>query len=237
MPKPIVDLLWRDHPDVPKAGRRGPRARHSVSDVVAQAMALADSSGLSSMTVRALADSLGMSTMSIYTYVNSRDDLLVLMVDAAHGAMTLPTLDRTLWRERVRLVAEANLALVAAHPWLLEIPDARTSLGPGTIAKYDHELHAFDGTHLDDIQRDAALTFLLDFVRSSAAARLDAPIDFGPIWSAMSARLGELVGDDYPLARRVGEAAGEQMGAPFSADLAWDFGLERVTAALADLID
>jgi len=237
MPQPLVDLLWRTHPDAPGGGTRGPRAKHSISNVVERAMALADRSGLDSVTIRALAESLSISTMSVYTHVNSRDDLVVLMADAVYGTMTLPTFGRAGWRTRVRRTAEANLALLTAHPWLLHVKDPRLALGPGTIAKYDHELRIFDGTSLNDLHRDAALTFLLDFVGSNARSQLTSPEDFGRVWAEAAARLGRYVGDSYPLAQRVGQEAGESMGAPYSAAQAWRFGLERVIAGLADIID
>jgi AcrR family transcriptional regulator len=197
---------------------------------------MADRSGLEAVTVRALSESLGMSTMSVYTHVETRDDLLVLMGDAVHASMLFPSFGRSGWRTRVRRVAEANLALLVAHPWLLQIRDPRIALGPGTIAKYDHELHAFDGTGLDDVRRDAALTFLLDFVRSSAAAQLASTGDFGPVWAAAAGRLEHYVGDRYPLARRVGRAAGEHLGAPYGPAAACTFGVERVIAGLADVV-
>src|SRR5690606_23620470 len=131
---------------------------------------LADSQGLPAVTVRALAKALSVATMSIYTPVNSRDDLLVLMVDAAHTAMTRRPFGTKTWRDRIRQVADENRALFETHPWLLDVRDDRTAFGPGTIAKYDHELHALDGLDLDDLTRDAALTFLLDFVATNAAA-------------------------------------------------------------------
>ena len=237
MPKPLVDLLWRTHPDAPGGGTRGPRAKHSISDVVERAVALADRSGLDSVTIRALAESLSISTMSVYTHVNSRDDLLVLMVDSVHSTMAMPTFGRAGWHNRVRRTAKANLALLTAHPWLLHVRDPRVALGPGTIAKYDHELHIFDGTRLEDLHRDAALTFLLDFVGSTASSQLTTTEDFGRVWTETAARLGRYVGDGYPLAQRIGQAAGESMGAPYSAAQAWRFGLERVIASLADIID
>lgn len=236
MPKPLVDLLWHEHPAAPRS-RRGPRAKHSLADVVAQAVAMADESGLDAVTVRALAESLGMPTMSVYTHVNTRDDLLVLMADSAHGAMALPDFGRAGWRTRVRLVADANLALFTAHPWLLQVRDPRAALGPGTIAKYDHELHAFDGTNLDDVQRDAALTFLLDFVGSSAASQLTPSEEFESTWQESSASLARYIVDDHPLARRIGQAAGERQLAPYSPAEAWRFGLDRVIAGLAEIID
>lgn len=237
MPRPLIDLLWRDRPGATAGGSRGPRARYSTGDVVSRAIALADEGGLAAVTVRALAQSLELTAMSVYTHVNSRDDLLVLMADHAHGQMTTTPFGRSTWRTRVRHVAEDNLALLRDHPWLLGIDDPRTALGPGTIAKYDHELHAFDGTSISDIRRDAALTFVLDFVRSTAARTVMTPAtgDFGELWEQSVDRLAGYLGDDFALAQRVGRAAGEAMGGPHDAERAWQFGLTRVIAGLGDL--
>ncbi len=200
---------------------------------------MADSSGLEAVTIRALGQALGMSTMSVYTHVNSRDDLMVLMADDAHARMALPTFGRAGWRTRIQRVAEANLELLRTHSWLLQITDARVALGPGTIAKYDHELHAFDDTHLSNVDRDTALTFVLDFVRASAATLLPTPIpeQFGEVWAQTVGRLSQYLGDDFPLAQQVGRDAGESMGAPYSAQRAWEFGIKRVVAGLAGIID
>ena len=239
MAKPLIDLLWRDHPDAPVRGARGPQSRRSTGEVVGRAIVLADAEGLDAVTIRAIAESLAMSPMSVYTHVNSRDDLLVLMADAAHAGASLARFGRASWRTRVRRVAEANLPLLHAHPWLLQIADDRVALGPGTIAKYDHELHAFDGTGLSDLDRDAALTFVIDFARSNAAAsiRTSQPGNFAEVWHESAGPLGRYLGDSYPLAERVGRAAGEHMAAPYSAAHAWEFGIQRVIAGLSDLID
>ena len=239
MARRLVDLLWRDHADAPERPARGPRSRHTTGDVVAQALALADAGGLDAVTVRAVAASLAMPTMSVYTHVNSRDDLLVLMLDAAHADAARPRYGRAGWRTRVTRVAEANLALARARPWILDLHDDRVALGPGTIAKYDHELHAFDGTRISDLERDAALTFVLDFARAAAAAmiRMRAAGDFAALWEESAAPLSHYLGDGSPLAQRVGGVAGEAMAGPSSATHAWDFGLRRVLAGLAELVE
>src|SRR2546430_2174150 len=51
---------------------------------------------------------------------------------------------------------------------------ARPPLGPGLMAKYEHELSALDGLGLDDVEMDAALTYLLTFVQAWARAAADA---------------------------------------------------------------
>lgn len=238
MAKNIVDLLWRHSPVAPLTPRRGPKARHSTDDVVDRAVALADAEGLSAVTIRALAQALDLTAMSIYTHVNSRADLLVLMADAVHTRMASLPADGSNWRERVRGVAEDNLRLLGTHAWLTDIHDPRVALGPGTIAKYDRELHAFDGTGLSAVERDAALTFVLDFSRS-AAARMQADVRagvFADTWTDAAPRLATYLGDAMPLAQSVGQAAGEAMGAPYDAREAWEFGLERVMDGLAGLI-
>jgi AcrR family transcriptional regulator len=238
MPRPLLDLLWRDHPQAPRGGSRGPQARVSTGTVVEAAVRIADAVGLEAVRIRDLGSALGVSTMAIYTHVNSRDDLLVLMVDAAHATAWRAAYGRSGWRTRVRRLAAANLALYRTHPWLLDVSDDRVAFGPGTIAKYDHELHAFDGMEIDDVTRDAALTFVLDFVRASAQAMRPrrSAVDTAGLWAQWGDRLSTYVGTDYPLASRVGGAAGQAMNAAYSPTHAYDFGLARVIDALDRLV-
>lgn len=240
VPRDLVDLLWRDHPDAPTGGRRGPRARLSSGAVAETAVRLADAEGLDAVTVRRLATELGTSTMSVYTHVNSRDDLLVLMVDAVRladegGLRGADGVDN--WEQAVRAVAADELALLLAHPWLLDVTDERVALGPGTIAAYDRQLAAVVPLGLDDVRTDAALTHLLDFVRANARSRRPGPRagELAEHWPAWGARLGAYLGEAHPLAQRVGAAAGEANQGAYSADAAWAFGLDRVVASFREL--
>lgn len=238
MAKNLVDLLWRKDASARSDGRRGPRARVSVDDVVAGAIELADTGGADAMTIRALAQSRDLTTMSVYTHVNSRADLLVLMVDEVHARMAASSSHEADWRARVRRVADENLALFRAHAWMLDVSDARVAVGPGTIAKYDRELRAFDDTGLSAVERDAALSFVLDFVRATAARMRESAEreQFGSFWAEAGPRLTSYLGDDFPLAQSVGRAAGEEMDAPYDAGAAWGFGLARVIDGLARIV-
>lgn len=237
MPRDLLDLLWRDHPAAPRPGR-GPRAKVATSDAVDAAVAIADADGLEALTVRRLAERLGIAPNAVYTHVGSRTDLLVLMADAVRLRHPAPTPVAGTWQQRVRAVAEAELALLTRHAWLLDVRDTRTAFGPGTIATYEAQLHAFDGTALDDVTRDAALTFVVDFVRAAARAGRPDPGDSAAsdVWATWSGRLAAYLGDDAPLARRVGAAAGAALDGPYDARHAWRFGLERVLDALEALV-
>ncbi len=231
-----LTLLWREA----EPPRRGPRPRHSVDDVVDAAIAIADADGLDAVTMRAVAERLGTSPMSLYTYVPGKAELLDLMLDALYLAMGRKPF-RLQWRARLRTVAEANRELYARHPWAARISTARPPLGPGLMAKYEYELAAFDGLGLSDVEMDAALTFLLAFVQGNAVAaqeHADAPGTDAEWWATAGPLLARVVDPErYPLASRVGSAAGAAQGGAYDAEHAYAFGLERVLDGIAALID
>ena len=62
--------------------RRGPKARFELADVVSAAVELADDAGLDAVTLSELARRLGLTTTGLYRYVDSKDVLDELVVDA-----------------------------------------------------------------------------------------------------------------------------------------------------------
>lgn len=242
-PARTLELLWRE----PGHGRsgHGPRQRHSIDEVVDAAIALADEGGLDTVTMRAVAARLRIAPMSIYTYVPGKAELLDLMLDRLYLAMPRPSLTALPWRERLTAVADGNRALFLAHPWLATVATIRPTLGPGTMAKYEHELSAFTGLGLGDVTIDDALTYLLTFVQASARAAgeatgqaIDSAMTDAQWWAAnesLLARVFDLAA--YPLAARIGSAAAEANGAAYVPDHAYAFGLTRTLDALAALID
>src|SRR5260370_34225400 len=78
------------------------------------------------------------------------------------------------WRQRVADVHQGNRDLFTRPPWIGESYTSGPPLGPGLMAKYEHELQAFEGLGLDDVEMDAALTFLLGFVQATARSAAEA---------------------------------------------------------------
>lgn len=240
-PAQVLELLWGTEDAGP---RRGPRPTLSVAQIVEAAIAIADAEGLESVTMRRLASSLGVGPMALYTYVPGKAELLDLMLDRVYAEMPRTSWPDD-WRERLAALAHGNRALYDAHPWAAAVSTGRPPLGPGLLGKYEHELTALEGLGLDDVQMDAALTFVLDFVRSSALAAQDADATLRESgmtdeqWWSVNAPLLERALDPgaYPTAARVGTAAGAAHGGAYSPDHAWQFGLERVLDGLAALID
>ncbi len=241
-PARTLALLWRD----PAALRRhGPRQGLSIDAVVAAATQVADTEGLDAVTMRRVAKTLGVAPMTLYTYVPGKAELLDLMLDAAYTSM--PRLDTSgqPWRRRLATIAEENKALFENHPWAATISTIRPPLGPGMMAKYEHELAALEGLGLDDVLMDASLTYLLGFVQAWARAAADAragqqdsAVDDNAWWATSGALLARVLDETaYPVAARVGSAAGAAHGSAYSPDHAYAFGLERVLAGLSLLID
>jgi AcrR family transcriptional regulator len=241
-PARTLALLWRDSAVGP---RHGPRQGLSIDAVVAAATQVADKEGLGAVTMRRVAKVLGVAPMTLYTYVPSKAELLDLMVDAAYTSM--PRLDTSgqPWRQRLAAIANENKALYENHPWAATISSIRPPLGPGIMAKYEHELSALEGLGLDDVVMDASLTYLLSFVQAWAradadarAVRHDTAMDDNDWWATSGPLLARVLDETaYPIAARVGSAAGAAHGSAYSPGHAYTFGLERVLAGLSQLID
>ncbi|HEX5594715.1 MAG TPA: TetR/AcrR family transcriptional regulator [Micromonosporaceae bacterium] len=243
-PSRTLALLWGEPSET--ARRKGPARSLTITQVVDAALALADEQGLTAVTIRAVAERVGVSAMSVYTYVPGKPELLDLMVDTRYARMPRTPWTGQPWRERLTAVAEANRDLLTAHPWLTEIAAlSRPPLGPGVMAKYEHELAAFDDTGLSDVDIDAALTYLLGFVQShcrsahdAARATTDTAMSDADWWAANRPVLARALDPHtYPRAVRIGSAAGEAQGSAWHADRAWAFGLARTLDGLAALID
>ena len=235
-PDPVLPLLWRHVVAVAEpAPRRGPRQKLTLDQVLDEAVGLADAEGLDAVSMRVLAKRLGIAPMSLYTYVANRRDLVVLMVDHVVGRRALPPMAGSL-RERLRLVAEVQLADGRGHPWLLDVTGVRPWLGPGVADRFEWQLSAVEGVGLDDVEMDQTVTLVVGFAanvaRSEHAVRV-AEKESGATdlewWEANSGPLGEFTAHrDYPLAGRVGQAAGEAYQAGTDPDRELAFGLERI---------
>jgi len=183
--------------------------------------------------------------MTLYTYVPGKAELLDLMLDAAYGQMARTDTTGQPWRQRLTAVAEENRALFRAHPWAARVSTLRPPLGPGLIAKYEHELSALDGLGLADVEMDDCLTYLLTFAQACARAASDAraaqresTMNDAQWWAGAAPLLDRMLDErTYPLATRVGTAAGVESGSAHDPDHAYRFGLQRVLDGLATLIN
>src|SRR5690606_39472841 len=122
-------VLWR-RPDPPR--RPGRRPTLSLERIAAAAIELADAEGLAGVSMARVAERLGVTSMALYRYVTSKDELLVLMADTAMAAP--PDLAEVTgdWRERLEAWCRGQLALIAQHPWVVELTGL-PPIGPNRV--------------------------------------------------------------------------------------------------------
>src|SRR5678816_2376084 len=205
-----IALLW----GVAGTGRRGPKPSRSVEEVVSAAISLADAEGLAALSMRRVAETLGLSPMSLYTYVPSKAELVDLMVDRVAVEISEPDPTLTGWREKVEHLARQRWSMAQHHPWLMQVGVHRPPLGPNILAKIETTLQALDGQGLTEFEMNHFAALILNYVRGSARAALDArevERQSGMTdeqWWALNAELleGLMEPSLYPTTTRVGAA-------------------------------
>ncbi|QTE28517.1 TetR/AcrR family transcriptional regulator [Pengzhenrongella sicca] len=231
-------LLWRHERPGAERAKPGPSQRLDVDEVVSAAIDVADRRGLAGVSMRALAAGLGISAMSVYTYVTSRDQLVALMVDETLGRIVLPPHELDV-RARLEAVAGVVYGVHRRHPWLAEASGRRPGLGPHAWALYEWQLEAVQPLGVGDVELDQAVTLITGFAVNAAVLAStsgDASQDDLDWWATVAPVLGELTdAADYPLAHRVGTAAGEAYAAARDTGREYDFGLRAIAQGLIGL--
>ncbi|WP_324192710.1 TetR/AcrR family transcriptional regulator [Nocardia transvalensis] len=241
-PARTIALLWGLHP---KPGRKG----LTVAAIVAAGIELADAEGLDAVTMRRVAERLGVGAMSLYTHVPGKTDLIDLMQDAVLSGLYRdidePATAAGGWRAAMTLIATRNWELYRAHPWLLDLVGTRPVPGPHTTAKYEAELRALEGLGLTDVEMDSVLALVLTHVQGTARLSAGSEATAGAThltdpqwWDIAAPILARLVDPKkFPVASRVGTAAGIEHNAATSPAHVLTFGLDRILDGIADLID
>jgi AcrR family transcriptional regulator len=120
-------------PIQPAAKRRDPLNRERVLDA---AVAIADESGIGSLTMRKLGDALGVEAMSLYNHVANKDDLLDGMIDFVFSEIGLPSGDGD-WKMAMRQRAISVREALSRHRWAIGLMESRTSPGAATLRHHD----------------------------------------------------------------------------------------------------
>ena len=108
------------------------RARLNRDKVVGSAIALADASGIESLSMRKLGGELGVEAMSLYNHVSNKGDLTDAMIDGVFAEIDLPS-GGTDWRTAMRHRAISVRKVLARHPWATGLMESRTTPGPATL--------------------------------------------------------------------------------------------------------
>ncbi|MDS0133754.1 MULTISPECIES: GntR family transcriptional regulator [unclassified Amycolatopsis] len=101
--------------------RRGGQRGLTREQLVRTAITIADTEGLGALSMRGVAARLGVAAMAPYRYVRGKDELVLLMADAAFGERGYPAEPSGDWRERLLLGGRTLWSLFKRHPWLAQL--------------------------------------------------------------------------------------------------------------------
>ncbi|MEU9185428.1 TetR/AcrR family transcriptional regulator [Streptomyces sp. NPDC048484] len=154
--RPARTSVWLEGKAPRGGGTRGGQPSSLDRDrITAVTVRLLDAEGLAKFSMRRLAAELNVTAMSVYWYVDTKDDLLELALDAVYGELELPSLspdpdpDLALdpdqksdsdsdsgedWRDQLRALASGYRALLVRHPWASPLAGTFLNIGPQSIA-------------------------------------------------------------------------------------------------------
>jgi len=112
------------------------RVHLSPERVLRGAIAIADLTGIASLTMRSLARALGVKPMSLYHHVANKEEILNGIVDVVFSEIELPE-PADEWRPAMRQRAISARHVLKRHPWATALMNTRTSPGPATLRHHD----------------------------------------------------------------------------------------------------
>lgn len=217
-----AERAWKLADQAPHRGGK----RVNIADVVEAAVELADQSGLAAVSIRNLAQRLGLTPMAVYRHVDSRDELIVLMVDAVLGQPPEATPGSRHWPDALLSWGTSLYQRYEAHPWALAAPTPGMPSTPHLVRWVDRLLGDLEPTGLPVRERLDIALLIAGHVRHIANVRLQVrPLDPAESLSDLRAWLPQFVTPDaFPFYARIFDAGA--FGQPEGPGL--EYGLERI---------
>ena len=100
--------------------------------ILRAAVAVADSGGFDSLSMRSLASELGTAPMSLYRHVANKDDLFDGMIDIVFSEVEFPSQGGN-WLATMRLRAISMHETLQRHPWAIGHMESRRRAGPANL--------------------------------------------------------------------------------------------------------
>lgn len=115
------------------------RAVLTRESVLRAALAIADDSGIESLSMRLLGGRLGVEAMSLYNHVANKDEILDGILELVVEEISIPSAGAD-WRYAMEERAVSALSAFKRHPWAITLMDSRVSSGPARLRYFDRML-------------------------------------------------------------------------------------------------
>lgn len=194
------------------------RARFTLADIQQHALAIVDRDGLAGLTMRSLAASLQTGAMTLYNYVDSREALEELVVDAVSALVEIPEPTDD-WLADTRAVATALWRTFRAHPAAIPLvltrrTSSRASLAPAEALAAALARGGMDGIDLFVAFRTVS-AFVMGIAQNELAGRLSREDDA----SSAAQRVATLAPDALPTLTKIAPVGAAFTGQEFERGL------------------
>ncbi|AZN43612.1 TetR/AcrR family transcriptional regulator [Paenibacillus albus] len=156
-----------------KQQKRGPKGELSIKMIVDAAIAIADKDGLSAVSMNRVAQSLGYSAMSLYRYIQSKEDLILLMQEAVCAYDVLPSTGDEDWREGLREFVRVTASVFCEHPWFGDIPVSGVPMTPNHLRIVDWALRSLRNMPVNDFEKMSFVLLVSSYARSIGLIQRD----------------------------------------------------------------
>jgi hypothetical protein len=179
--------------------------------------------------------------MSLYRYVNAKDELVKLMIDAAWGPPPAPMREAG-WRAALSAWAWGMRTALRRHPWAARVPISGLPVMPNEVAWFELALADLGDIGLAEAEKASVIMLVSGYVRTLATLESDleaavraagvAPDEWMAAYPRMLTRLAD-PGRFPALAKFIASGVFDRADDP---DDEFIFGLERILDGIEVLI-
>ena len=213
----------------PSAKVRAPLSRERV---MRAAIALADSTGIESLSMRRLGQELGVEAMSLYNHVANKDDILDGIVDLVFAEIDLPSSAGD-WKPAMRRRAISAHEALLRHPWAPSLMQSRTRPGPATLRHHDSVLGSLRSAGFTLVMAAHAVSAIDGYVYGFALQQINLPLQSREEVAEVGEGILRQLAGEYPhLAEMITEHA---MKPGYNYAKEFEFGLDLILDGLERL--
>jgi AcrR family transcriptional regulator len=205
------------------------RAPVTKERVLRSAAALADRSGIGSLTMRRLGRELGVEAMSLYKHVANKDAILDGLVELVVAEIEVPG-PASDWKTAMRRRAISARRVLGSHPWAIGLLESRGSAGPAVLRYLDAIIASLRAGGFSVEMAGHAFWLLDSYIYGHVIQETSLPFDTSEqIAESTGAILEQIPVDEYP---HLVEMAAGAMTPGFHYETEFEFGLDLILDAL-----
>ena len=215
----------------PSAKVRAPLSRERV---MRAAIALADSSGIESLSMRKLGQDLGVEAMSLYNHVANKDDILDGIIDLVFSEIALPS-GKGDWKPAMRRRAVSAHEALLRHPWAPSLMQSRTRPGSATLRHHDSVLGSLRNAGFTLVMAAHAVSAIDGYIYGFALQQINLPLQSREQVAEVGEGMLRQMAGEYPhLAEMITDHA---MKPGYDYAKEFEFGLDLILNGLERLRD